>query len=263
MPQILVTILNDDGTQTQKSFNLDGNLDCLDSIDEAVENFKNVALPQVEQHLLQKAQERTLAKEKKNSHLARNGTDTVRIQTRHGQFSHQRVRLRDEKGNSIDILTQTFSAPLRNCCLFWSIHLPFSQVEQMLQQQCGIRLVSEDSLWRICQNESLKLDEEQRQIISQSVDLPEPCYQAASDIYDPDAPESVVYTDGIGVKAQKPTREKVGEAKVAKGEKRHETDVMILPRPDRKVFRHGGEHFICEGVSSECSLVESARAYLK
>jgi hypothetical protein len=66
-------------------------------------------------------------------------------------------------------------------------------------------------------------------------------YQAAIDIYDPDAPESVVYTDGIGVKAQKLTREKAGETKVTKVEKRHETDVMILPRPDRKVFWYGAK----------------------
>ena len=65
LPKILVTILDDDGTQCEQSFELDGGLDCLDAIDEAVENFKNEALPKVEQHLLQQAQQRALAKQKK------------------------------------------------------------------------------------------------------------------------------------------------------------------------------------------------------
>ena len=65
MPKILVTLLNDDGTQSQQSFELAGDLDCLDGIDEAVEKFKNAALPKVEQQLLQQAQERAIAQEKK------------------------------------------------------------------------------------------------------------------------------------------------------------------------------------------------------
>lgn len=65
MPQIILTIKNDDGTQTQQSFTLQGDLDGLDGIDEAVENFKKVALPQVEQQLLKKAEQRALSQEKK------------------------------------------------------------------------------------------------------------------------------------------------------------------------------------------------------
>lgn len=65
MPKILVTLLNEDGTQTQQSFELEGDLNCLDGIDQAVENFKNAALPKVEQLLLQQAQERAIAQEKK------------------------------------------------------------------------------------------------------------------------------------------------------------------------------------------------------
>ena len=65
MPEITLTLKNDDGTQSEQSFALQGDLDCLDGIDEAVENFKNLALPQVEQQLLKKAEQRALAQEKK------------------------------------------------------------------------------------------------------------------------------------------------------------------------------------------------------
>ena len=65
MPQIHLTLRNDDGTTTEKVFDLGAHLNDLKSIDEAVEQFKNDALPQVEQELLQKAQERIAAQEKK------------------------------------------------------------------------------------------------------------------------------------------------------------------------------------------------------
>jgi hypothetical protein len=39
----------------------------LDGIDEAVEQFKNLALPQVEQELLSQARERAIKQEKKTA----------------------------------------------------------------------------------------------------------------------------------------------------------------------------------------------------
>lgn len=65
MPKIKLIIEQEDGTQTEQSFALQGDLNSLDGIDEAVESFKNLALPQVEQELLEKAQQRALAQEKK------------------------------------------------------------------------------------------------------------------------------------------------------------------------------------------------------
>ena len=179
------------------------------------------------------------------------------IQTRHGRFLHSRARLLDENGVQIELRTQVLSQPLLKSCLYWSCRLPFCQVQHLIYEHCGVRLLSEDSLWRACQSEALKLDEQLEKNIDQSHALPEPSYQAALEIYNPEVAESVVFTDAIGVKAQKSTRQKVGETKVAKVEKRHDTDVMILPRPD------GGEHFVCEGMTSKWSMVESARAFLK
>ena len=65
MPEILVTINNEDGTQFQKSFALPTDLLSLDAIDQAVEDFKNDALPQMEKHVLEKAQSQAIAQEKK------------------------------------------------------------------------------------------------------------------------------------------------------------------------------------------------------
>ena len=65
MPKIRLILEDDEGNQTEKTFELRGNLDHLDGIDEAVEQFKNQALPQVEQELLAQAGQRALQEEKK------------------------------------------------------------------------------------------------------------------------------------------------------------------------------------------------------
>lgn len=65
MSQIHLTLRHDDGTTTEQIFDLGSDLNHLDAIDEAVEQFKNHTLPLVEQQLLSQAQERLAAQEKK------------------------------------------------------------------------------------------------------------------------------------------------------------------------------------------------------
>lgn len=65
MPKIHLILEDEDGNQTRKTFALQGDLGHLDGIDEAVEQFKNQALPQVEQELLAQAGERAMEQEKK------------------------------------------------------------------------------------------------------------------------------------------------------------------------------------------------------
>lgn len=65
MPQIELTVRRDDGRCETRTFSLAGDLTDLDAIDEAVERFKNAALPQVEQVLMTQAQEDAFAQEKK------------------------------------------------------------------------------------------------------------------------------------------------------------------------------------------------------
>jgi hypothetical protein len=69
MPKIHLILEDGAGDTTEQAFALEGDLEHLDGIDEAVEQFKNDALPQIERALLHVAQERTLAKEKKQSRV--------------------------------------------------------------------------------------------------------------------------------------------------------------------------------------------------
>jgi hypothetical protein len=192
------------------------------------------------------------------------------------------------------------SEPLRRQALFWANRLSFGAAARLLGEVVGAAVLSEDGLWRLAQGEAQSLDEQQRQAIQDAAGLPEPEYVATADLYQVNSPESVVMTDGIGVKAQKPTRDKRADpeptrdkradpeptrdkradpeptrerdgeaertktekaktekAKKAPGEKRHDTDVLILPRKD------GGEQVVCEGVSGRGRLVVAARAYLR
>ncbi len=65
MPRVRIILENDNGTQSEQTFVLQGDLDTLDGIDEAVEQFRLDALPDLEKLLLQQAQERALPEKKR------------------------------------------------------------------------------------------------------------------------------------------------------------------------------------------------------
>ena len=64
MPRIHIILEDDNGTKTEQTFALAGDLDTLDGIDEAVEQFRLDALPTIEQTLLEQAQERAIQEKK-------------------------------------------------------------------------------------------------------------------------------------------------------------------------------------------------------
>jgi hypothetical protein len=172
-----------------------------------------------------------------------------------------RPRLRDQGGEEVRLPCPTLSEPLCCCARFWANRLSYGDVARLTQQMAGCAVLSEDGIWRLVHKQAQALDAQQLQAIQEAMDLEEPQYVAVTDLYAPPGQEAgeefVVLTDGIGVKAQKPTRQRKGEPRPEKGEKRHDTDVLILPRPD------GREQVLCEGISARWSLVEAARAFLK
>jgi hypothetical protein len=189
-----------------------------------------------------------------------NGVEIVTIRTRHGLFDFGRFRLkaRDGQREEVKLPCPRVSSPLRQRVFEWANRVQsFADLAGVVTECAGTSVLSEDSVWRLVQDEAQRLDEDQLQNIVEAEPVPEPTYVAPDDVYDPEAKEFVVMTDAIGVKAQKPTRERKGEPKKPKQEKRHDTDVLILPRPD------GQEHFVSEGTSGRWTLVEAVRAFLR
>ena len=116
--------------------------------------------------------------------------------------------------------------------------------------------LGDGALWRFVQKQAAPEEAAIAPEIESAASWPSPIVEAVADVYAAEGGEFVVLTDGIGVKAQKPTRQKAGQPKSPKREKRHDTDVMLLPRRD------GTPVWLCEGVSEKWSLVEAARSFL-
>jgi hypothetical protein len=169
---------------------------------------------------------------------------------------------------------QLTSTGVKELCLHYATRLPFSEVSALTERLSGVRLLSEDSVWRLVQKEAGHLDEQQEQQIKESCNLPMPNFVALDDdsLYaatgEGIGTETVVFTDGICVKAQKTNREganlhdtvvsdKPRQENQAKADKRHETDVMLVPRRD------GSFAFVSEGVSGSWSIVEAARSFFR
>jgi hypothetical protein len=188
--------------------------------------------------------------------LVRNGTKTLTICTRHGRFVFERVRLRDASGQEVCWLPKAQSAPWQGLCR-WLVHrLSFDDCAFVCQRFQGESSKSADSLWRFVQEQAQKEDQQIAAQIEGAQARAFPICVPVTDVYAEAGEEFVVFTDGIGVKAQKPTREKVGQTPKPKTTKRHDTDVLQLPRPD------GSYAYLCEGVRGQWSLVEAAHAFL-
>ncbi len=67
MPEIHLTVIDDCGNHTQQVYRLEAELNTLDQIEQAVEKFKQQALPDVEKVLLTQAQEQFVEQEKKTN----------------------------------------------------------------------------------------------------------------------------------------------------------------------------------------------------
>jgi hypothetical protein len=65
MAKIRLIVEDDEGNQSEQVFDLVGDLDHLDGIESAVEDFRLDALPKIEQALLEAVQQRHVAQEKK------------------------------------------------------------------------------------------------------------------------------------------------------------------------------------------------------
>jgi len=92
MPKARLILEDENGVTTEQIYDLPEGITNLDGIDEAVEQFRLEALPVLEKQLLAKLQQTAVQQEKKRC-LWQDGTETLPLQTRHGAFLFERVRL--------------------------------------------------------------------------------------------------------------------------------------------------------------------------
>lgn len=105
-------------------------------------------------------------------------------------------------------------------------------MQELVHRRAGSRLVCEQTLWNWVQQRAKKLDTALHTKVESAQDLPFPVLSPTVDLYDKEAEEVLVLMDAIGVKAQKPKRDKPGAPKTGKEAKRHDLDLMVLQRRD-------------------------------
>jgi hypothetical protein len=108
MPHIRLILQDDQGNPIpgaeERIYQLQGECQTLDQIEQTKEKFKREALPEIEHSLLQRAQQRFVVSdrgEKQDLRLPRlNGKERVRIETIHAsfEFAEQRFLLPDGSG---------------------------------------------------------------------------------------------------------------------------------------------------------------------
>ena len=185
----------------------------------------------------------------------------MRIYTLHGTFDFFKQRLVNAHGTDTDFLEATMqeavSCGLEEFCLYYLNRMSFHEVEGLVERVSGQPLVCEQTLWNWALAKALVRDADLAKQVEAAKSLPLPAIATGLDLYAPEAEEVLVLSDAIGVKAQKPTRQKPQEAPVPKEAKRHDTDVLLLERPN-------GEFLYLMGSTDETvSLVCAAEACVR
>jgi len=135
--------------------------------------------------------------------------------------------------------------------------MSYDTVVSVVERTTGSLLVCSQTLCHWVQDKAALLDAALIAEVAAASVLPAPALAEVVDIYDPQAKEVLVFCDGIGVKAQKPTHEKAGEPRREKPDKRYETDVMLFEGQDAR-FR-----YLSGSTDKQVGLADVAGAYLR
>jgi hypothetical protein len=152
---------------------------------------------------------------------------------------------------------EAVSVGLQEFSLYFCNRLSFSEVKKLLQRMCGLSVVCAQTLWNWVEERAAYQNTQLAAQVAAYQDRPAPLYSAPVDLYDTASEEVLVLTDAIGVKAQKPKRDKLGVPTTAKVAKRHDTDVLLLQRPD------GDFLYLAGSTDQTVSLTQVAEAHLR
>lgn len=184
----------------------------------------------------------------------------LQVQTLHGEFHFSLRRITLPDGSPSDYMRQTnqhsVSIALRELALYYLNRLSFHEVAGLVERLCGTRLACEQTLWNWAERATTVLDTLLVAQVASVEEVPSPKIAESLNLYDRDAEEVLVLTDAIGVKAQKPKRDKPCEPPTGKEAKRHDTDVLLLQK------QSGDFLYLMGSVNHTVSMVEVAQANL-
>lgn len=179
----------------------------------------------------------------------------------HGRFAFARQRLLRADGTDSNYFEatkqQAVSTGLEELGLYYINRLSYHEVQSLVERVSGQRLACEQTLWNWALKKAVVLDTRLAKEVATCQHLAFPELAPSVDIYSGEAEAVLVLTDAIGVKAQKPTRDKPATAHSPKEVKRHDTDVLLLERPT------GDFVYLAGSTDKSISLVEVVDARVR
>ena len=158
------------------------------------------------------------------------------MQTLHGAFCFTEQKFVNAQGETTSYLTLSRQAHnsvgLHELCLFACTRMSYATVTDIVARLTGERLVCAQTLSNWIEDKATEIDALLANAVQTSAALPLPGVAQDVDIYDKACEEVLLLTDGICVKAQKPTHDKAGEPPSAKPCQRHDLDVMLAQNAD-------------------------------
>jgi len=197
------------------TYQLDLETKGFNGIEEAVINFKNQMLPDLQSQLLE-AQEEFI--KKKPSSLRCNGKAPIIIKTLNGSFPFKNQRFLenncDQTSHTYLGLTNQFedghtSEGLKELSAYYANRLSYEEVEGLVERTTGEKQPRSQSVQNTVVDKALEVSkpvnsEALSVLEDDTLGLPE--IEQKVDVYDAEAKEVLIMIDGIGVKEQKKER---------------------------------------------------------
>ena len=211
--------------------------------------------------------------DKKNDTYRLNGTQEVILKGLHGKvrFAMQRLieKATGERRTYFALtgqFAQHYLTPgLQELAAYYSNRMSYEEVAGLVERMSGANLLSDQRIEQLVLGTAVTISETLAAatvIDAEEVAVAVPTANPTVDVYAPRTAEILLFDDGIGVKAQKPTRQR-HEATPATGladendAKRIITEVVMLERSE------GQYQYLCEGIDHQGDTLISLEACVR
>lgn len=193
-----------------------------------------------------------------------NGRYALHIQTVHGSFVFPNQKFADKAHKSWAFLqaSEHFQSGVSqgleelavgSCCTCGS----YEKARQVLLRVTGQAPNTRQTLGNWVQKTARRMDARLHEDHVAAQAVPLPAVTTAVDLYDATTPEVQVFEDGILVKAQKPTHEKVGQVRREKAVQMHNAYFALAPLPS------GRYRFVMGTSDGELSVGSALRDFVR